>query len=80
MGLNIKNAETHRRGRKSAARTGESLTYRGLQSGGGTTKRVKNKGVAEQIKKIGEACSARLKGKRLPDINKVLYDEKGFFK
>jgi antitoxin VapB len=76
MSMNIKNEETHRMAQELAALTGESLTTAVEER----LNRVKNKGMAERIMKISKECSARLKGKRLPDVDELLYDEKGLFK
>ena len=80
MSLNIKNEETHRMAQELAALTGESMTAAVTESVRERLNRVKSKGMAERIMKISKECSARLKGKHLPDIDELLYDEKGLFK
>jgi antitoxin VapB len=80
MSMNIKNEETHRMAQELAALTGESLTTAVSKAVEERLNRVKNKGMAERIMKISKECSARLKGKRLPDIDELLYDEKGLFR
>lgn len=80
MSLNIKNEETHRMAQELAALTGESLTTAVSKAVEERLNRVKSKGMAERIRKISKECSARLKGKPLPDIDELLYDEKGWFK
>jgi antitoxin VapB len=80
MSLNIKNEETHRMAQELAALTGESMTTAVTESVRERLNRVKSKGMAERIMKISKGCSARLKGKPLPDIDELLYDDKGLFK
>ena len=80
MSLIIKNEETHRLAQELAALTGESMTTAVTEAVRERLARVKSKGMAEQIREISKKCSARLKGKPLPDIDKFLYDEKGLFK
>ena len=80
MSLNIKNEETHRLVQELAALTGESMTTAVTESVRERLNRVKSKGMAERIMKISKECSARLKGKPLPDIDELLYDENGLFK
>lgn len=80
MSLNIKNEETHRMAQELATLTGESMTTAVTEAVRERLNRVKSKGMAEQIMKISKECSARLKGKRLPDVDELLYDENGLFK
>jgi antitoxin VapB len=77
MGLNIKNAETHRMAQELAALTGESMTTAVSKAVEERLNRVKNKGMAERIMKIAKETSALLKDKPLPDHGDFLYDEKG---
>ena len=80
MSLNIKNEETHRKVQELAALTGESLTAAVHKAVEERLNRVKNKSMAQRIMKISKECSALLKGKPLPDIDELLYDENGLFK
>ena len=80
MSLNIKNEETHRLAQELATLTGESLTAAVTEAVREKLNRVKSQGMAARIRKISEECYARLKGKPLPDIDELLYDEKGLFK
>lgn len=80
MSLNIKNEHTHRMAQELAALTGESLTTAVSKAVEERLNRVKSKGMAARIMKISKECSARLKGKPLPDIDELLYDEKGLFR
>lgn len=80
MSLNIKNEETHRMAQELAALTGQSMSAAVNEALREKLQRVKSKGMAERIMKISKECSALLKGKRLPDIDELLYDEKGLFK
>lgn len=80
MSLNIKNEETHRMAQELAALTGESMTVAVTEAVRERLARVKSKGMAERIRKISKECSARLKGRPLPDIDELLYDENGLFK
>ena len=63
-----------------AALTGESMTVAVTEAVRERLARVKSKGMAERIRKISKECSARLKGRPLPDIDELLYDENGLFK
>ena len=80
MSLNIKNGETHRLVQELAALTGENMTVAVTEAVRERLARVKSKGMADRIRKISKECSARLKGKPLPDIDELLYDENGLFK
>jgi antitoxin VapB len=80
MSLNIKNEETHRLAQELAALTGESMTTAVTESVRERLNRVKSKGMAQRIMKISKQCSERLKGKPLPEIEELLYDENGLFK
>jgi antitoxin VapB len=80
MSLNIKNEETYRLAQELAAITGESMTAAVTEAVRERLNRVKSKDMAERIMKIAKECSARLKGKPLPDIDEFLYDENGLFK
>lgn len=80
MSLNIKNEETHRMAQELAALTGESMTTAVTEAVRERLARVKSRGMAERIRAISKKCSARLKGKPLPEIDELLYDEKGLFK
>lgn len=63
-----------------AALTGQSMTQAVTEALKEKLDRVKSKGMAERILKISKEFSARLNGEPLPDINELLYDEKGLFK
>lgn len=80
MHLNIKNEETHRLAQELATLTGESMTTAVTEAVRERLNRVKSNGMAERIMKISRECSARLKGRPLPDVNELLYDENGLFK
>ena len=80
MSLNIKNEETHRLVQELAGLTGESMTVAVTEAVRERLTRVKSRGMAERIRKISKECSARLKGRPLPDIDELLYDENGLFK
>jgi antitoxin VapB len=80
MSLNIKNEETHRLAQELAQLTGESMSAAVTEALRQRLERVKNRGMAERIRKISRESSARLKGKPLPDIDDLLYDENGLFK
>jgi len=80
MSLNIKNEETHRLAQELAQLTGESMSAAVTEALRQRLERVKNKGMAERIRKISRESAARLKGKPLPDIDDLLYDENGLFK
>lgn len=77
MSLNIKNEEAHRLAQELAALTGESMTTAVTEAMRERLKRVKSKGIAERILKIARESAALLNGKRLPDIDELLYDERG---
>lgn len=77
MSLNIKNEETHRLAQELAALTGQSMSAAVSDAVREKLQRVKSKGMAERIMKIAKESAALLKGKPLPDIDELLYDEKG---
>lgn len=80
MSLNIKNEETHRMAQELAALTGQSMTQAVTEALQEKLDRVKSKGMAERILKISKEFSTKLNGEPLPDIDELLYDEKGLFK
>ena len=77
MSMNIKNEETHRMAQELADLTGQSMTQAVTEAIQEKLNRVKNKGMAERIMKIAKESAALLKGKPLPDIDELLYDENG---
>jgi antitoxin VapB len=77
MNLNIKNEETYRLAHELAALTGESMTAAVTEAVRERLNRVKSKGMSDRIMKIAKESAALLKGKPLPDIDELLYDEKG---
>lgn len=80
MSLNLKDEQTHRMAQELAALTGQSMSAAVSEALREKLQRVKSRGMAERIMKISKECSALLKGKRLPDIDEFLYDDKGLFK
>ncbi len=77
MSMNIKNEETHRMAQELADLTGQSMTQAVTEAIQEKLNRVKNKGMAERIMRIAKESAALLKGKPLPDIDELLYDENG---
>ena len=83
MSLNIKNENTHRMAQELARATGESMTVAVSEAIRERLERVRGKskqGMAEKLMKIGEECSARLKGPLKPMEIDDLYDERGLWK
>ena len=80
MSMNIKSEKAHRLAEELATRTGQSMTAVVTEALEEKLNRVKNKGMADRIRKISKECSARLNGEHLPDIDELLYDENGLFK
>jgi antitoxin VapB len=73
MGLNIKNAETHRLVRELAALTGESMTTAVTEA-----VRERGGGLADRLLAIDKECAAHLKEPfRSIDHGDLLYDERG---
>lgn len=81
MGMNIKNDEAHTLALELAELTGESITSAviiSLRERLARIKGSKSKSVSEQLLKIGEDCSKRLKPKiRNADHGEMLYGEDG---
>jgi antitoxin VapB len=81
MGLNIKNAETHRLVQELAALTGESMTAAITEAVRERLDRVRREGgvsLADRLLAIGKECAAHLKEPfRSVDHGDLLYDERG---
>ena len=81
MGLNIKNAETHRLVQELAALTGESMTAAVTEAVRERLDRVRRErgvSLAERLLAIGKECAAHLKEPfRSIDHGDLLYDERG---
>lgn len=81
MGMNIKNAETHRLVRELARLTGENQTVAITNAVRERLQRVRRErqgGLAERLIGIGKDCAAHLKEPyRSADHADLLYDEKG---
>lgn len=81
MGLNIKNAETHRMAVELAKLTGESLTgavTEAVRERLNRVRRQQERGLADRLMEIGSECAARLKEPlRSADHADLLYDERG---
>jgi len=81
MGLNIKNAETHRLAQELAALTGESMTAAVTEAVRERLDRVRReRGVSlvDRLLAIGKECAAHLKEPfRSIDHGELLYDERG---
>ena len=81
MGLNIKNAETHRLAEELAKRTGESLTAAvttAVRERLDRVRREQGASLADRLVEIGQDCAKRLKEPyRSVDHNELLYDERG---
>lgn len=76
MGMNIKSEEAHRLARELAKLTGESLTDAVTESLRLRLRRIRREGKAERILVIGREIAARRKTP-WPDIDELLYDERG---
>ncbi len=81
MGMNIKNAETHRLVRELARLTGENQTVaitNAVRERLQRVRRGRQGGLAERLIGIGKDCAAHLKEPyRSADHADLLYDEKG---
>ena len=81
MGLNIKNAETHRLVQELAALTGESMTAAVTEAVRERLDRVRTEqgvSLADRLLAIGKECAAHLKEPfRSVDHGDLLYDERG---
>ena len=81
MGLNIKNAETHRLAEELAKRTGESLTTAvttAVRERLDRVRREQGASLADCLSKIRQDCAKRLKEPyRSADHDKLLYDDRG---
>jgi antitoxin VapB len=81
MGLNIKNAETHRLVQELAALTGESMTAAVTEAVRERLDRVRRErggGLAHRLLAIGRECAAHLDEPfRSIDHGDWLYDERG---
>jgi antitoxin VapB len=81
MGLNIKNAETHRLVQELAALTGESMTAAVTEAVRERLDRVRRErgvSLADRLMAIGKECAAHLKEPfRSIDHDDLLYDERG---
>lgn len=81
MGLNIKNAETHRLVAELARRTGESLTVavtKAVQERLDRVRREQGDRLADRLLAIGRDCAKRLKEPfRSVAHDRLLYDDRG---
>ena len=78
MSMNIKNEETHRMAQELSTLTGESLTTAVTQAVRERLTRVKSKGMAERIMKIGKQSAHLWKEPyKSAHHGDLLYDEKG---
>ena len=81
MGLNIKNAETHRLVQELAALTGESMTAavtEGVRERLDRVRRGRGVSLADRLLAICKECAAHLKEPfRSIDHGDLLYDERG---
>jgi len=81
MGLNIKNAETHRSVQELAALTGESMTAAVTEAVRERLDRVRRErgvSLADRLLAICKQCAAHLKEPfRSIDHGDLLYDERG---
>jgi antitoxin VapB len=81
MGLNIKNAETHRLAEELAKRTGESMTTavtKALRERLDRVRREQNERLADRLLAIGKDCAKRLKEPfRSATHDSLLYDDRG---
>lgn len=81
MGLNIKNAETHRLAAELAKRTGESMTAAvtaAVRERLDRVRREQGASLAERLVEIGQDCAKRLKEPyRSTDHDELLYDDRG---
>jgi antitoxin VapB len=81
MGLNIKNAETHRLAQELAKATGESMTKAVTEAVRERLKRVRRQGgaaLSDRLLRIGRDCAKHLKEPfRSVEHGDMLYDEKG---
>jgi len=81
MGLNIKNAETHRLVQELAGLTGESMTAAVTEAVRERLDRVRRErgiSLADRLLEIGKECAAHLKEPfRSIDHGDLLYDERG---
>jgi antitoxin VapB len=76
MGLNIKNAETHRLALELAQLTGESMATAVTEAVRERLARLKREGMADRLMEIGRRAAERLNapGSRIMEIED-LYDE-----
>jgi antitoxin VapB len=81
MGLNIKNAETHRLVEELARRTGESLTMavtKAVRERLDRVRREQGDRLADRLLAIGQDCAKRLKEPfRSVAHDRLLYDDRG---
>ena len=81
MGLNIKNAETHRLVQELAALTGESMTAavtEAVRERLDRLRRERGVSLADRLLAIGKECAAHLEEPfRSIDHGDLLYDERG---
>lgn len=81
MGLNIKNAETHKLVQELAELTGESMTAavtEAVRERLARVRREKGGGLADRLMEIGRDCASRLKEPyKSIDHGELLYDELG---
>ena len=80
MGLNIKNAETHRRAQELARLAGETMTQavdRAIVERLERVRKIRHRGaLAERLLEIGRRC-ARLPVRDKRSAEEMLYDERG---
>ena len=81
MGLNIKNAETHRLAEELAKRTGESLTAAvttAVRERLDRVRREQGASLSDRLVEIGQDCAQRLEEPhRSADHSELLYDGRG---
>jgi antitoxin VapB len=81
MGLNLKNAEAHRLAQDLAALTGESMTQAVTVAMRERLDRIRKEQNREKVlAEVREICCQFRKAlgkRRLPDVNELLYDERG---
>ena len=81
MGLNIKNAETHRMAEELARRTGESMTTavtKAVRERLDRVRREEGQHLADRLLAIGKDCASRLKGPfRSAPHDSLFYDDRG---
>ena len=81
MGLNIKNAETHRLAEELARRTGESMTTavtKAVRERLDRVRREEGQRLADRLLAIGKDCASRLREPfRSAPHDSLFYDDRG---